>query len=603
MEYYVVQILSTIKKDQMTKTKSKIASYLEIDLLRSFLCSPNGGIPGYYTCADLLNGRENRYAGSFSKALSHELDTGKLECVDGVCEYERMIKGLSCESAVILDSVKTADDGKLVDPSASFGLTANGAYPSVFKCYVPSPPSVDSLGRSRAYAELLLRAAARDVRFDKYETDGVIAATVAALNHDLDTTLEFVYSGTCEPLTPSTVFRGSFVGERKGKFISRFLTEDIVQNGTMMRTKQLYTVPDATDSNNFLKTFSSAVAAQNGTWSGTISKNTPARQISTLRDLADLVHSDPPGALFNNAALILSSEGVGRNPYFAKSDNVNFFVASGGIGDVMATLGETLRLALSTAWYYKWKEHRTLRPEAYGIILAQEKTTGPFGDNNDFIIPLCVRNDATLGMAVQILKDARRNNFGALSTYKDSHILPQTYPEGSPSHPSYPAGHAVVSGALVTILKALFDTEQDWEAAGDGIQYIDELDKLATNVSYGRNSAGVHYAADGFNGILLGERVAIAHLRTLLAINPSRSIQCDPCAPLKFRGFQGKTICIYPADVNDPCEDNYCVSWIGALSVFLAFIVLVLVLSIIFAIAYAVITEKRRSKVFHVNQC
>ena len=36
-------------------------------------------------------------------------------------------------------------------------------------------------------------------------------------------------------------------------------------------------------------------------------------------------------------------------------------------------------------------------------------------------------------------------------------LLSQCYPEGSPRHPSYPAGHAVNAGACATILKALFD--------------------------------------------------------------------------------------------------------------------------------------------------
>ncbi len=43
-----------------------------------------------------------------------------------------------------------------------------------------------------------------------------------------------------------------------------------------------------------------------------------------------------------------------------------------------------------------------------------------------------------------------RRRFGAW-------LLPQVYPEGSPLHPSYGAGHASVAGACVTMMKALFD--------------------------------------------------------------------------------------------------------------------------------------------------
>ena len=38
-----------------------------------------------------------------------------------------------------------------------------------------------------------------------------------------------------------------------------------------------------------------------------------------------------------------------------------------------------------------------------------------------------------------------------------TYLMPMAFPEGSPTHPSYTAGHATVAGACVTILKALFD--------------------------------------------------------------------------------------------------------------------------------------------------
>ncbi|MEM7163573.1 MAG: hypothetical protein AAF487_14165, partial [Bacteroidota bacterium] len=41
---------------------------------------------------------------------------------------------------------------------------------------------------------------------------------------------------------------------------------------------------------------------------------------------------------------------------------------------------------------------------------------------------------------------------------KQGYFLPMAFPEGSPMHPAYGAGHATVAGACVTILKAFFDT-------------------------------------------------------------------------------------------------------------------------------------------------
>ena len=105
-------------------------------------------------------------------------------------------------------------------------------------------------------------------------------------------------------------------------------------------------------------------------------------------------------------------------------------------------------------------------------------------------------------------------------------LLPVTYPEGSPTHPSYPAAHATIAGACATVLKAFFsedflfpdavDVSRDgfsldrWN--GPRLTLGDEIDKLAGNISYGRGAAGVHYRSDSTQGLLLGEAQAIGLL-------------------------------------------------------------------------------------------
>ena len=44
---------------------------------------------------------------------------------------------------------------------------------------------------------------------------------------------------------------------------------------------------------------------------------------------------------------------------------------------------------------------------------------------------------------------------------------------------------------------------------GDDLTVGGELNKLASNVALGRDHAGVHYRSDGWQGMLLGEKVAI----------------------------------------------------------------------------------------------
>lgn len=84
-------------------------------------------------------------------------------------------------------------------------------------------------------------------------------------------------------------------------------------------------------------------------------------------------------------------------------------------------------------------------------------------------------------------------------------------PEGSPTHPSYPAGHATIAGACVTVLKAYFDETYVIPGSG-GLTIGGELNKLASNIALGRNMAGVHWRADGDDGLVVGEKIAMTLL-------------------------------------------------------------------------------------------
>ena len=132
--------------------------------------------------------------------------------------------------------------------------------------------------------------------------------------------------------------------------------------------------------------------------------------------------------------------------------------------------------------------------------------------------------------------------------------MPQAFPEGAPTHPSYGAGHATVAGACVTILKAWFDESFPIEnpvisnATGtalvnytgpdkDSLTVGGELNKLAANIAIGRNMAGVHYRSDYTESIKLGEMVAIGILEEQkLTYNENYSF--------RFTRFDGTSITI-----------------------------------------------------------
>ncbi|HZH77988.1 MAG TPA: hypothetical protein VEY88_18315, partial [Archangium sp.] len=146
---------------------------------------------------------------------------------------------------------------------------------------------------------------------------------------------------------------------------------------------------------------------------------------------------------------------------------------------------------------------------------------------------------------------------GLLSPYFSerygSFLLPQAYSEGAPTHPAYGAGHAAISGACTTLLKAWFDESTPIENAvipnpeGTGlIPYPGtdagqmtvggELNKLAGNISLFRNAAGVHWRSDHTESLLLGERVAIEMLREMsLTFN-------EDDAFFQFTRFDGITV-------------------------------------------------------------
>jgi hypothetical protein len=54
--------------------------------------------------------------------------------------------------------------------------------------------------------------------------------------------------------------------------------------------------------------------------------------------------------------------------------------------------------------------------------------------------------------------------------------------------------------------------------AAAGLSVQGELDKLAANISIGRNMAGVHYYTDYYESIRLGERVAVSVLEETLSM-------------------------------------------------------------------------------------
>jgi hypothetical protein len=177
---------------------------------------------------------------------------------------------------------------------------------------------------------------------------------------------------------------------------------------------------------------------------------------------------------------------------------------------VLSLVTEVATRALKCVWRQKWMVHRRARPEAIGGLLEchRVKPVGPV----PFVAPLATKLE-NAGVLPAVL------------AAKGSHLLPMAFPEGSPMHPAYGAGHATVAGACVTILKAFFDETDTLpfafqaDPSDEGASLVEltllqpltvggELNKLASNISIGRNMAGVHYFTDYIKSVRLGEQIA-----------------------------------------------------------------------------------------------
>lgn len=459
------------------------------------------------------NGDEERYSdkrNSFGKSLTHNTNG-----LINTAAFAQMVRAIETENSSFFNQISMGTnpvERKLVSPESAFDFSLDGPDGWIFS--MPAPPTLTSAENAGEMVELYGHVYLRDVAFNDYDTDADADAVIDALNALSD----FKGPKVGNTVTAGTLFRGATPGDLIGPFISQFLYQPIPYgpgpnydgSGALATQYQEQLVPTTNTANDFMTTFANWSDIQKGENPGGSITYTAARTfIHNARDLGDYVHQDYPQQPHINAALILLSYGNDAldpaNPYNNNPTQEAF--VSYGAPDLISLLSTACIVALRTAWYQKWSVHRRARPEFCGFLTNQQKTGA---QNFNLHSDLIDSNILTLIAA----------------RYGGSYYLPQAYPEGSPAHPSYPAGHAVVAGACATILKAFFNEDfvipnpvepnADNDAlityTGENLLVGNEINKLAANIALGRDMAGVHYRSDGVQGILLGEKVALALL-------------------------------------------------------------------------------------------
>jgi hypothetical protein len=457
----------------------------------------------------LTNGDEQRYAdkrGSYGKGLKQN-DDGFVN----VTAFKQLViatqTGLPADFNKITMGTSPVER-RLHSPQAGLDINLIGADGWINS--IPAPPTLASAEKAGEMVEVYWQALLRNVNFIDYDTDLDVPVAIADLNNLSD------FKGPKENglVTVQTLFREDIPGALVGPYVSQFLFKDILFNDTFIT--QLYTVPTAANTNEFMTTFAEWFFIQQGhNPIRTITFDGTPRYIRNAHDLGNYVHKDPPQLPYLFALLILLSFGTEAldpsNPYINNPTQEAF--AEFFKPQFAALISMATDAALHAAWYQKWFVHRTIRPEYYGFLVNQQ-ITGVFDAG--------LHEDIINSQAVQFIFALNSVINGGMGTY----FLPQAFPEGSPIHPTYPAGHATVAGACVTMLKAFFN--EDFvipnpvipNAAGTAlVAYTDgpltvggELNKLAANIAIARNMAGVHYRSDATQSLLLGEKMAISML-------------------------------------------------------------------------------------------
>ena len=581
------------------------------------------------------NGEEQKYAGekyfmSFTKGLPHDSQTGLLHDPLDFVEFRRAIdegfidpftdrvrhgSEFEVNNGVETKVSKPDNFRQWEAPTAGVVFELQGPDAQAVTM-PPAPPLIDADGKVNQelvleMAEVYELAILRDVPFNSFEgtEDNELKPSLDRLN-----ALPYISNQTGRPrkvnssseqLDLQTVFRGSSPGVEIGPYLSQFLligNTDRNGGGEVAEGKITYgvlqidqKVPIAKPGKNFMTDIDTYVKVQRGLkpnpcidkeketyvladGSDANPPDRPARRfISTPRDLATYVHYDALYEAYLNACIILLEMGTPFDPAFDHLSGVG--VAAGnpatrrhaggfalyGGPHILNLVTEVATRALKAVRFQKFNNHIRLRPEALAARI--ELLRSPSSQALALTPPALTRD-------IEEFKNNLTDTLAAIESGvgNGTHFLPMAFPEGSPMHPAYGAGHATVAGACVTILKAFFDTsavlaetsfkDKCTEAIKKEIKFkryspgdmsenlppdepiafrapalnssnpnlLDdsippvpsepdkfltlegELNKLAANISIGRNMAGVHYFSDYYDSLRMGEQIAIGIL-------------------------------------------------------------------------------------------
>jgi hypothetical protein len=456
---------------------------------------------------NLNNGDEARYAdkgGTYTKGLPHD-SFGRVDLTAYQTFKTALYSGeFSDFQNIIMGGART-----LNGPQGGLAFCLDALDNAQFgQPQVPPAPAAASDQNATELLEHYWASLLRDVAFTDYPSNPIVGHAAAELGP------QPTYVGPRDSrghVTPNLLFRGGFPGETLGPYLSQYFLLPTFFGSQPIDQQQVTYLPNI----DYGTSFADWLTIQNGNSTGLQNKVDPQfRYRRNGRDLAAFTHVDVLYQAYFTAFLVLAGIGAPLNPGnpYIGSRTENGFGTFGG-PDIAGTLTAVATVALNAVWYQKWFVHLRPRPEAIGGLVHLIKTGQ--GAKTDVSLSHVILNSGGL-----------QQSFNKYGTW----LLSQAFPEGSPTHPSYPTGHGTVGGACITVLKFFFDGDfvipNPVVPTSDGLSLVPytgsdagqltvngELNKLGHNVSFGHGiHAGIHWRSDTDTSLLLGEAVALSFL-------------------------------------------------------------------------------------------
>jgi len=516
------------------------------------------------------------YNGSFHKGFTHDPNDGHLSQSSN---YEIMRDSILCNNQQELANLALDPNAvmKLVNPLSSLSTVLIGK-PQCLLC-IDVPPVLSSPEAAAEMVELYCMSLMRDAPFVNYLVNQAKMPSVLTFMNTAGVLNNLMYRAQ-GPVTRQNIFRGPSIYDQYGPYISQLLLLRIPYNYKTIKQKHFRFVPKiiALGQVEWGVNTTEAIQIQNANIDALppiIELDISRGYIHSGRALAEFVHNEPPYQVFLNASLILASLGAQPNPGFPVYPNQTAFITGCGGPILQSMLGIACAEALRHVFFWKWAVYRRLRPDVMALwidnILNGRVSNVPNYGIDDVVLTNPVLSDIEAA-----------NSFYGPGTF---YTLPMTYREGAPLHPSYPAGHAAIAGACCTILKIFFNAEQSWSslpgvqtasltkgivnpviANAIGSQLIHytgtdaslmtintELDKLASNASFGRCWAGIHYRSDIVQGLRLGEQVAVHVMEDSLSAMVENNLN-HTVPKITFRKFDNTFETIQPTICKRRCK-------------------------------------------------